>query len=81
VLATPPGLAGVGDCEKIDYVTCDADGDVTALDLGGVALQGPLPVSFSSLAALQRLYLQDNQLSGVLPEGTFAGAALKCARV
>ena len=49
-----------------DGVTTDADGRVTALDVSGNGLAGQIPAELGGLASLQRLYLNDNQLTGVL---------------
>lgn len=55
------------------HVSCDRAGRVNNLDLKNADLAGALPASFSSLAALQDLSLQNNALSGALP--SFAGMA------
>ena len=48
-------------------VTTDASGRVTALDLPGNGLSGPIPVELGALTNLVRLALWDNQLSGPIP--------------
>ena len=78
---TPPGLAGSGDCEKIDYVTCNEVGYVVELDLSALALSGPLPPSFSVFTHLERLYLHDNQLTGELPAALFGSKSLRSVQV
>jgi hypothetical protein len=64
VLDLPAGLSGSGDCERLDYVSCDAAGHVTELDLSGLGLAGNLPASMAVLTKLKRLYLNDNRLEG-----------------
>ncbi|KAL6651643.1 hypothetical protein ACP70R_010568 [Stipagrostis hirtigluma subsp. patula] len=49
------------------HVSCDGDGRVDNLDLKNAGLEGTLPASLSSLAALRGLSLQGNRLSGPLP--------------
>ena len=57
-------------------VMADAGGRVTGLNLGGNRLSGPIPAELASLSDLERLYLNDNQLTGMIPltklESSFA---------
>jgi len=77
VLATPPGLAGNGNCERIDYVLCNEDGDVIEIDLDSLGLTGTLPASFVAFDKLKNLYLRENTISGTLPPSIFASSELQ----
>ena len=77
VLATPPGLAGAGNCERIDYVLCDAAGDVIEIDLDSLGLTGTLPASFGAFVKLKNLYLRENKITGTLPTSIFASPFLQ----
>lgn len=48
-------------------VECDNDGYVSAIDLTGQMLEGPLPDHFSALSRLRRIKVFDNELTGRLP--------------
>ena len=43
--------------------------NTTELDLGGQGLTGSIPPEIGSLTNLRHLYLYNNQLTGVIPEG------------
>jgi len=77
VLDTPPGLAGAGNCERIDYVLCDAAGDVIEIDLDSLGLTGTLPASFVAFDKLKNLYLRENKITGTLPSSIFASPFLE----
>ena len=77
VLATPPGLADAGNCERIDYVLCDAAGDVIEIDLDSLGLTGTLPASFVAFDKLKNLYLRENKITGTLPSSIFASPFLE----
>ncbi|KAL6844316.1 hypothetical protein ACP4OV_025989 [Aristida adscensionis] len=49
------------------HVSCDREGRVDNLDLKNAGLEGALPPSLASLAALRGLSLQGNRLAGPLP--------------
>ncbi|CAI5488876.1 unnamed protein product, partial [Closterium sp. Naga37s-1] len=55
------------DCGTFNAVTCNTDGDVTALDLGYKGLIGSIPTSIGTLSQLSLLVLTWNQLKGPLP--------------
>ena len=48
-------------------VTCNDDGRVTALDLAGNNVRGPLPASIGDLYFLERLALNQNPIGGQIP--------------
>ena len=48
-------------------VGTDAQGQVTALDLPGNSLTGPIPPELGSLASLEWLHLNANDLTGAIP--------------
>ena len=77
VLATPPGLADAGNCERINFVLCNAYGDVIEIDLDQLGLTGTLPASFGAFDKLKNLYLRENTISGTLPPSIFASSDLK----
>ncbi|XP_072981675.1 receptor protein kinase WSS1-like [Typha angustifolia] len=61
-------VSGTDPCNPAwDGVTCDSSGAVTDINLGKTSVSGSLPVSLSTLASLQSLQLQSNQISGPLP--------------
>lgn len=56
-------------------VTCDAQGDITALSLPGCGLEGTLPAALAQLVQLKDLDLSGNALTGSIPQDwTVAGA-------
>ena len=55
------------DCENIDYIFCDDEGNVVEMQLSGRALKGDLPASFTAFTKLEKLYLGSNQITGPLP--------------
>ena len=68
-------------CQPIgqwDGVTTDISDDrVTALELEGDGLSGPLPPVIAELTSLERLDLSDNALTGPLPQALGSLAALE----
>ena len=68
---------GEDDCEKIDGVRCDGNGNVVELALSEKGLKCQLPGSLNKLTALERLYLDRNQLEGPLPQILKESDALK----
>ena len=49
-------------------VTTDENGRVTSLDLGSNRLNGEIPAELGNLQRLKLLYINDNNLTGVLPQ-------------
>lgn len=58
--------SNVPTCEK-EGVTCNANGDVTSIDLPGRGLSGSLPPELGFLAHLKTLNVKDNAMGGKLP--------------
>ena len=54
--------------DEWEGVTVDEEGSVTAVELEGRQLTGPIPASLGNLENLERLVLADNQLTGSIPE-------------
>ena len=50
-----------------DGVRCDADSTIRGIDIHGLNLGGPLPVSWSQITTLDVLMLYSNQFTGTLP--------------
>ncbi|KAJ3383435.1 hypothetical protein HDU84_003602 [Entophlyctis sp. JEL0112] len=65
-VVVPPGR---GQCCTWNsfYVTCDADGFVTALQFASSGVAGSLPPALFSLPRISQLVLKNNQLSGNIP--------------
>lgn len=55
------------DCEDIDYVFCDNDGNVEELDLSEFGLQCEFPDVLNALTGIRHLNLESNKFSGKLP--------------
>eukprot|EP00854_Cymbomonas_tetramitiformis_P010919 gene10919-12918_t len=55
------------DCEEIDYVFCDNDGNVEELDLSEFGLQCEFPDVLNALTGIRHLNLESNKFSGKLP--------------
>ena len=59
---------GEQDCERIDDVMCDADGNVVELSVGGKGLKcDALPESLSALDKIEKLHMGSNQIKGPVP--------------
>jgi len=64
-------------CDQIDYVRCDADGNVIEMHLGYHALTGSLkPEWFERLPKLRELSFAYNQLHGPVPATIYTSEAL-----
>ena len=60
-------LTNTSDYCSITGVVCDINGFVTSLQLNNLGLSGSLPDVFDYLPQLNKVLLQNNEISGVLP--------------
>ena len=61
-------------------VTTDEDGQVTGLDLGSNRLNGEIPAELRDLSNLRLLFINDNNLTGALPQGLTGLSGLESFR-
>ena len=61
-------------------VTTDEDGRVTRLDVGSNRLNGEIPTELGELSNLKLLFINDNNLTGVLPQSLTGLSALESFR-
>ena len=61
-------------------VTTDENGQVTGLDLGSNRLNGEIPAELGNLSNLRLLFINDNNLTGALPQGLTALSGLESFR-
>lgn len=61
------GWSGSDPCNKWTHVSCDSSNRITAIQIGRQNLKGTLPSELKNLAALQRLEVMFNNLTGPVP--------------
>ena len=61
-------------------VITDEDGQVTGLDLGSNRLNGEIPTELGDLSNLRLLFINDNNLTGALPQGLTGLSGLESFR-
>ena len=61
-------------------VTTDEDGRVTSLDVGSNRLKGEMPTELGDLSNLKLLFINDNYLTGALPQGLTGLSGLESFR-
>ncbi len=66
---TSDGWLSDSPLDQWQRVTTDEDGRVTDLDLGSNQLSGEIPAELGNIPRLKLLYLNDNNLTGPLPQG------------
>jgi len=59
---------GVSECQ-FPGITCNAQDQVTKIELVRTAMTGYLPLELGWLSHLENLNLQENKLDGIIPEG------------
>ncbi|KAG2317300.1 hypothetical protein Bca52824_020422 [Brassica carinata] len=55
-------------CERWAYLTCDSAGKVVTLNLAKHGFQGFISPEIANLTSLKSVYLNDNNLTGVIPK-------------
>ena len=74
--------AGLSDdpLNQWQRVTTDENGQVTGLDLGSNRLSGVIPTELGDFSNLRLLFINDNDLDGVLPQSLTGLSALESVR-
>ncbi|MFS8029453.1 putative protein kinase RLK-Pelle-LRR-IX family [Helianthus anomalus] len=60
---------GNDPCESWLGINCSPGGNITVVNLQGMGLTGCISPDFAAIKSLQKLYLADNNLSGMIPDG------------
>ena len=71
------GWLGDGALDRWQRVTTDGDGRVTGLDVGSNLLNGEIPSELGDLSNLKLLFINDNGLTGALPQSLTGLTALE----
>ena len=75
----PAGWDQVGpqDCELLNHVQCDADGNIAELSLSGLGLKCDQIPDLAGLSHIKNFHAANNQISGTIPIGFTVSRSLE----